>query len=233
MKIMKKLLVIMVCFLAVFAASAQEEEEAQASQSPTLLYEIGYQNALRYNDYATATTKLYDIIAFYPNDDSLKMDLAMLYFQRQMYPSALLVAIDVTKINPKYTEALELMGICYENLGLKDKSLESYEKLYLNTNDLRFLYKMVFLQYELKRFKECIANSEILLENEQADEFTIDFKISETESKPFTYRVAVNNVLGLANKEIGNIDLAKENWNKALELAPDFIFAQQNLDALK
>jgi tetratricopeptide (TPR) repeat protein len=230
---MKKILMFAFCLLMVFAVRAQEEAEAQQETSPTLLFEIGYQNALRYNDYATATTKLYDIIAFYPQDDSLKMDLAMLYYQRQMYPSALLVAIDVTKINPDYTEALELMGICYENLGLKDKSLESYEKLYLSTNDVRFLYKMIFLQYDLKKFRECIANSEILLDSNKADEFTVDFKVSETETKPFSYRVSVTNVLGLAHKEMGNIDKAKEYWNKALELAPDFVFAQQNLDGLK
>ena len=232
---MKKIVIMTFCLLAVFVVKAQEEADAQAQQeqSPTLFFELGYQNALRYNDYATATTKLYDIMAFYPQDDSLKMDLAMLYYQRQMYPSALLVAIDVTKINPNYTEALELMGICYENLGLKDKSLESYEKLYLSTNDVRFLYKTIFLQYDLKRFKECIANSEILLESDKADEYTVDFKVSETETKPFSYRVSVTNVLGLAHKEIGNIDIAKGYWNKALELAPDFIFAKQNLEGLK
>ena len=222
----------MAVLLAAVTVNAQQADSA-GRPSPTLLYEIGYQNALRYNDYATATNKLYDIVAFYPNDDSLRMDLAMLYFQRQMYPSSLLVAMDVIQMNPNYLEALELTGICYENLGLKDKSLEAYEKLYLKTNDIRFLYQMTFLQYDLKRYKECVANTEILLESPKADEYTVAFPISETEQKDFTYRVAATNLLGLANKELGNIDKAREYWNETLEMAPDFLFAQQNLESLK
>ena len=229
---MKKVYIFLVGLLIAGTVSAQDEADSLAP-SPTLLYEIGYQNALKYNDYATATTKLYDIIAFYPQDDTLRMDLAMLYFQRQMYPSALLVAMDVTKINPDYAEALELQGICYENLGLKEKSLEAYEKLYLKTNDIRFQYKMVFLQFDVKRYKECLASTEILLQSPDIEKYTVSFPISETEQKDFSYKVAAMNLLGLVNKELGNIDKARELWESVLEIAPDFQFSKQNLEGLK
>lgn len=231
---MKKIKFLVAALLMGTAAMAQQQAtDSVAPPSPTLLYEIGYQNAIKYNDYATATTKLYDIVAFYPQDDSLRMDLALLYYQRQMYPSALLVAMDVTKLNPDYVEAIELLGICYENLGLKDQSLEAYEKLYLKTNDIRFQYKMVFLQYDVKRYKECLTNTEILLQNPEIENYTVAFPISETEQKDFTYKVAATNLLGLVHKELGNIDKAREAWENVLAMAPDFQFAKTNLEELK
>ena len=45
-------------------------------------------------------------------------------------------------------------------------------------------------------------------------------------------KVAVLNLKGLLNKEVGNMELAKQAFQDALNIAPDFSLAKSNLDAL-
>ena len=90
---------------------------------------------------------------------------------------------------------------------------------------------MAFLQYDLKKFHQSSTNVDILMQAPEAEEATVFFTIEE-EEKEFPIKVALLNLKGLTNKELGNEDLAKQNFEEVLKLAPDFIFAQQNLDAM-
>jgi tetratricopeptide (TPR) repeat protein len=230
--------VLTMCLLSSAMVFAQDEstqtETADPNEKPAIywLYDNVYRNASKNNDFQSATVALYSLIALEPQNDSLRFNLAYLYFDAQRYPSAVLASRDVLQLNPNHAGALEIGGYSYEALGIPDQSLASFEKLYMITENVETLYKVAFLQYDLKRFAECITNVDILLENPEIDSITMSFQLSEEVSKDFTLRVATLNLKGLVNEEMGDKDAARKAYNDALALAPDFVFATTNLEKL-
>jgi tetratricopeptide (TPR) repeat protein len=225
---------VILVMLAAQLATAQTTAEETPEEKPAIywLYDNMYRMATKYNDYQTAATALYSLITLDPQNDSLRFNLAYIYFDGQKYPSAVLASMDVLQINPNHTGALEISGYSYETLGIKDKALSNFEKLFIITENVETLYKMAFLQYDLKRYAECTTNVDILLSKPEIDEITMSFQISDTEQKSYGLRVATLNLKGLVNTALGDIDGARKAYNEALALAPDFIFAKNNLDEL-
>ena len=239
MKSKKLLLSIMgLCWLSstmVFAQDdAQQPAQADPNEKPAIywLYDNVYRTASKYNDFQTATMALYSLVALEPQNDSLRFNLAYLYFDAQRYPSAVLASRDLLQLNPNHAGGLEISGYSYEALGIPDQALSSFEKLYIITENVETLYKVAFLQYDLKRFAECKTNVDILLENPEIDNINMSFQLSEEVTKDFSLRVATLNLKGLVNEEMGDLEAARKAYNDALAIAPDFIFATTNLEKM-
>ena len=220
--------------LLFFTSAAAFGQDSTATKKPPLyyLYQNNYKMAMKYNDPLTARGALYSMLSMDPMDDSVRFTLAYSYFEARQYPSALLTCLDIIAQIPNHTGALEMSGICYEELGIKDKAISSYEKLYMVTDNLRTLYNVTFLQYELKRYNECEVNLDILLNSPDLDSTNILFQLDENQQKEFPLRVATLNLSGMVKKDQGDKQGAKDDFNKALALAPDFIFAKNNLEEL-
>jgi tetratricopeptide (TPR) repeat protein len=227
---MNKLLLGLLFFVSVGAFA----QDSTTTDKPALyyLYQNNFNMAMKYNDPLTARGALYSMLTLDPADDSLRYTLAYSYFESRQFPSALITCMDVIAQNPKHAAALEMSAICYEELGLKDKALSSYEKLYMVTDNLQTLYKLTFLQYELKRYNECEVNVDILLSNENVATTTMVYQLEDNQQKEFTLEVATLNLSGLVKKDQGDVEGARADFNKALELAPEFIYAKNNLEEL-
>ncbi len=192
-----------------------------------------YAIAARWNDFDVAKDAMYDLIVEYPGSDSLIFALSYFYYENQKYPSSVLVCQDLLARNPKNVQALELAGMDYESLNIYDRALQSYESLFLLTNNNLTLYKMSFLQYELKRYTECLTNVDILLANPDADIIKVGFNDTNKKPKEYAMRVALLNLKGMVYKAKTDNVNARKYFQEALAIAPDFLFARQNLDGLK
>lgn len=191
-----------------------------------------YARAMRYNDVDVAKNALYSLVNMNPRNDSLLFSLAYMYFDQQNYISSILVSQDVLRVNPDHLAALEVSGLSYENIGARDKALESYESLYLKNNSVNVLYKMAFLQFETKKLSEAKTNAEILLGKKETAETKLVFPIEDQKEQEVPMIASVYNLLGLISKEEGNMTEAKNYFNKALETAPEFALAKNNLEEL-
>lgn len=213
---------------------AQEAQQQNANEKPGIywLYDNIYRTATKYSDYQAATNALYSLIAIEPQNDSLRFNLAYLYFDGQKYPQAVLAARDVLQLNPNHAGALEISAYAYETLGIPDQALSHFEKLYMITDNVETLYKMAFIQYDLKRYAESNTNVDILLDKPEIDNVKMTFNVSQDETKEYSLRVAVLNLKGLVLQEMGDTAGAKKAYNDALALAPDFVFAKENLAKL-
>ena len=220
--------------LLFFVSAGAFAQDSTMTDKPPLyyLYQNNFKMAMKYNDALAARTALYSMLSLDPSDDSLRYTLAYTYFEARQYPSALLASLDVIAQNPQNAAAIEMAGICYEQLGLKDKAISSYEKLYMLTDNPVTLYNLTYLQYELKRYKECEVNIDILLKTEGVDTQMIVMQMDEAQQKEFPLEVATYNLSGLVKKDQGDKEGARSDFNKALELAPEFIFAKNNLEEL-
>ncbi len=231
---------IVTLLLAIVPAFAQEPEpeepkELTPEQKAILQVEFNknlrlYRTAVRYNDLDVAKMALYQMMLVNPNNVNLADSLAIIYVQQQNYASAVLISQDILAAAPDDLTALEISAIGYENLGLRDKSLEAYEKLYLKNNDLNTLYKITFLQFSLQQYETALTNADIVLANEKAKEFMLSFPISQTEQVQVPMNASILNLKGLIAKAKGDKEGAKGFFNQALEIAPNFPAPKQNIE---
>jgi tetratricopeptide (TPR) repeat protein len=196
-------------------------------------FAMKYAAAVQWNDYDVAKDALYDLIILNPGNDSLIYDLAIFYYQNQKYPSAVMVSQELLKRNPKNVSALEIAAVGYESLGVPDRALQSYESLYLLNNNPATLYKMAFLQYRLKRYKESGTSVDILMANKEVETLKITYNDATNKAKEYTMKVALLNLKGMIATEQGDKVSAKKFFDSALAIAPDFALAKENLAKLK
>lgn len=214
-------------------ATAQPAQQTQQANAFINHYMVKFNVAMRFNDPDVARDALYDLMVANPSNDSLLLNLAFIYYENQKYPSAILVSQELLARNAKNATVLELAAASYEALNIYDKALQHYESLYLQTNAYPALYKMAFLQFDLKRFKECSATSDILLSKKEADELKVSYPTADNKTKEFPITVAVLNLKGMVARENGDKAGAKKLFEQALALAPDFAQAKENLTNLK
>ena len=223
--------------LPVFGQENQDPSQEQKTLTPAQILMIHaakkYQLAMRYNDLSGAKQALYSILAENPANDSILYTLSYLYLEQGQFASAAISAKDLNTRNPDNIGALEIMGISYENLGLRDKALEAYEDLYFKTSDYQTLYKVAFLQYQSGKYNESMTNADILLGKKEADELKAMFTTDNNQQKEYPIKVALLNLKGLNAQGLGNIADAKKYFEEALALAPDFKMARENLNSMK
>jgi tetratricopeptide (TPR) repeat protein len=246
---MKRIVIIFLISGLSLAAGAQTQKQpakAEPAKTPTTqpakqavspLTEHFYKKyitALQWSDYEVAKDALYDLIIENPANDSLIFSLAFYYYENEKFASAVLVSQQLLARNPKNIPALEISAVGYEVMGVPDRSLQNYESLYLLTNNVNTLYKMSFLQYDLKRFTECLATIDILLAKPELDALKVTFNDVENKPKEYPMKVSVLNLKGLAVQEqFGDKAAAKKLFEEALAIAPDFVMAKQNLAKVK
>lgn len=193
-----------------------------------------YVTAVKWNDLEVAKSALYDLIIENPQNDSLILSLAYYYYENQQHVPSVLVSQQLLTRNPKNSAALEIAAIGYEAMGVKDRALQSYESLYLLSNNVNMLYKMAFLQYDLKRYNEAITSIDILLENKDVQTSKVVFNDVENKPKEYPMTVALLNLKGLAVLDhLGDKAAAKKLFDQVLATAPDFVLAKQNLNKVK
>lgn len=222
--------------LAGFMAFSQDAQTEPASQD-SIPFELRkqayiYTLAQKYNDPAVARMALYNLIAVNPNSAPILDSLALLYYQYQQYASAALVAKDAMMLNPEDAFAAEVSAVSFENLGVKNRAADSYEKLYLLNNDLGTLYKLAFLQMDLKRYGEAIANADVLIESPKAVELKLLFPVDDKKNQEISMKAAAVRLKGMIEEDKGNKAEAKKYYQEALTLEPEFAVLKQQITDL-
>ncbi len=223
---------LMVMALSFFSESIGQNKQIQETQLYKH-YQMKYVFGMKYNDSEVAKNALYSMIAMDPNDDSLKMVLCYYYFERNQFASSLFVSADLLSRYPDNVDALKINALSYENMGVRDKAIEQYMSLHMKTRDITALYQASLLQFELERFNECNTNLDIIIKDPQAKAIKINFAKNETEQQEITLIAAAYNMKGMIAKQKGNKEDARTNFDKALELEPEFVLPTQNLKDLE
>ena len=232
----KAILVLMLVLVSDFTFAQETTEAVSKPVTQSSFYQHHlrkYAIAARWNDYEVAKNALYDLILMNPSNDSLIYTLAVYYYDNQQFASSMLVSQELITRSPKNINFLHLAASASEEIGVLDRALQSYESLYLLTNDIPILYKITYLQLDLKRFTECAANVDILLTKPEIDELKIVSNDAKNEQKEYSMRIAILNLKGLVTMELGDKVGARKYFEEALSKAPDYLPAKQNLAKAK
>lgn len=222
----KKLLLTVLAFTAFGAYQAS----AQGGDAFDVQMKV-YKGALKNYDLQAATVALYNMMAIKPERTDLNDSLALLYFAGERYAQAYLIGEDIVKKDPNRKDMLELVAVSKQNLGLIKEALADYEKLYALDKSIYYLYQMGTLQYQLKRYGECIASLDKIIADPAAAQQKVNIMM-QGGSQDVPMKAAALNVKGICALEMNQEEIAKDNFNKALEMAPEFVLAKGNLDLL-
>ena len=219
-KILLSALLATACFIG--SLSAQDAFEVQMR---------AYKLALKNYDLQAATITVYNMMALKPERTDLNDSLALLYFAGERYPQAYIIGEEILKANPNRKDMLELVAVSKQNLGLIKEALADYEKLYAADKGIYYLYQIATLQYQLKRYGECVASLDQIINNPESAQQKVNIML-QGGSQDVPMKAAAYNVKGICALEMNQEDAAKDNFNKALELSPEFVLPKGNLDMI-
>lgn len=187
-----------------------------------------YENAIRYNDISVAIHALHGYIAI---DSSVqyKDTLSILYFNAKSYVSSLLLAEEVYKAQTSNVEAMARAAECYDELGDPKTSVGLYEQVVPKTKNPYHLYKLAVGQYQLKRTLECELSAKTVLADTTGKKIGVLFTSADGNQQAVPVIAASANLLGVLKMDAKNFAGAKADFQKALELFPDFAGAKGNL----
>ena len=127
----------------------------------------------------------------------------------------------------------EIKALSYYYLQDFKKAIEAYEKLYEITNEPLHLYQVVTLQFNLQRYGECQANIDRLLNLPESAQAQVRITTPEGQTQEIPLRAAAYNVRGVIYRLQKDYPKAKEAFEKALQIAPEFLLAKGNLEDMQ
>ncbi len=229
-------LILLLLFFTTSNVYSQKDKSAPAANSLTKdqLFDLQkkiYDQAIKYNDLGVAREALYTMIALKPERNTLKDTLTYLYYNSGNNVQVVLLGREILEKNPDHAEVLELVAVSQQNLGLLKEALESFEKLFALSKNVYHRYNIASLQYMLKRYGECSENlNAIIGSTDEQGSVTISNNTGDSQQVPI--KAAAFNMRGVIALEISQPDVAKQNFEKALELFPDFVLARNNLEKI-
>ncbi len=230
---MMKYLLLVIAGLMMITTKAQEADQQQDS----IPFEFSrqayiYEMAKNFGDPTMARMAIYNLLSFNPGNTALLDTLAVLYIDDNDLASAALTAQESATLNPKDMFAVEIAAACFERIGATAKAIEFYERLYTSNFDINTVYKMGFLQMQIKRYIEASTNADIIIEDPKSDKLKLVFQKSDTETQQISLKVCAYRLKGMIEENQGNISMAKEYYQKGLDMEPDFAVLKDQLAAL-
>ena len=188
--------------------------------------------AIASGDANTAATALNYFISEQGSNTAYADTLAMLYMQQGAFAQCNYWANKRLEVNPENTTLLELKGICLDKLQQPKEAIEIFEKLFKKTQSPFHAYKLMELQYGIKRLSECLATAIAAEKLTFKPEFIMSYTVGQQTGRTYL-QAGVYNIHALSLYDLDKKADAKIYFEKALALDSTFALAKQNLDALK
>jgi tetratricopeptide (TPR) repeat protein len=192
-----------------------------------------YSLARSYNDFRAAANALYYEITAQPDNMGLKDSLSVMFFAMGANLQAITVGNEVLAQQPENQRVLEIVAVSYQNIGAVKEALDHYERLYKLSESAYHLYQIAVIQYSLKRMFECEQSLQQLLNHPQADAQKVLITLEQNRQQEVVVKAAAYNVLGVLQREAGDLEKATKSFEQALALDKDFVLPKANLEDMQ
>ena len=158
--------------------------------------------------------------------------LAILYMQQGQYAQCYYWADKRLQAKPEDNGLLEMKGICLDKLQQPKEAVAIFEKLYAKTQSPFHAYKLMELQYSIKRLAECVVTANSAEKLQFKPEYVITYNVGEQVGRTYL-QAGIFNIHALALYDLDKKAEAKTYFAKAVALDSNFVLARQNLEAIK
>jgi tetratricopeptide (TPR) repeat protein len=192
-----------------------------------------YHRALKYNDLGTAATALTHFL--HAGGDPIYQDsLAIIFYNLNNMSGAYKLANELYTLNNKNETALTLLADISGRGGETKISLEWYEKLCaLNPSPFNY-YQLGSKQFVLERKLECRQSlQKVLADSAQAVKQLVSLEVNNGYFEQVPVLAASYNMLAVLAFQDKKTAEAEALYKKAIEIAPNFVIAKQNLEGMK
>jgi tetratricopeptide (TPR) repeat protein len=191
-----------------------------------------FEQAIMSGDAGTATIALNYYLTEPGSNANYADTLAMLYMQQGAYPQCYYWAQKRLLIKPDDNNLMELRGICLDKLQQPKEAIEVFEKLFKKTQSPYHAYKLMELQYGIKRLTECLETALAAEKLTYKPTFIMSYNVGQQVGRTYL-QAGVYNIHALALYDLDKKAEAKTYFEKALALDTSFVLARQNLEALQ
>jgi tetratricopeptide (TPR) repeat protein len=234
---MRKLLILALS-LFVLSASAQKKTAAEtASQKETKSsasdFDLQlYKRAMSFGDYEAAKNALYRMIVANPDSNNYLDSLVTLYFSMGALPQCILAGNEYLKKDSSNMNIMEMVALANSQLKKYKETVDIYEKMYLKSGNIYYAYQLAVNQYMMKRIGECNQMLDIIIKDPKAETEKIGITGEDNKPQQVPLKAAAMNLRGVILQELNMTDKAKENFEAALKVMPEFALAKGNLESV-
>lgn len=225
---MKNNLLVIIALMFFYVGTSQNDNSEAIRIEKEVL-----NSARSIGDPAVAVNSLFRLIALEGANSTYKDTLAYIYFTGRKYGPAFMMTTQVLEREPDHLEMLEMNAVSLDALGAFEKSAEVYEKLLEKTKGNFYGYTLSNLYYKMKKYEEAytvIKNVETL--NDEG-KYKVTFSINQNHTQQVELIAAIPYLKGLIEIQLKNNAAAKLSFEKAVKIQPDFVLAQENLEAVE
>ena len=193
---------------------------------------VVFNQAIISGDLVTAISSLNYFIAEQKGNTTYCDTLAMLYMQQGAFPQCFYWADRRLALKPDDNSLMEMKAICLDKLQQPKESIDLFEKLFKKTQSPYHAYKLMELQYGIKRLEECLATANAAEKLQFKPEMTMTYTVGEQMGRTYL-QAGIFNIHGLALYDLNKKPEAKTYFEKAVSMDSNFVLAKQNLEAVK
>ncbi|UEG50084.1 hypothetical protein LK994_01165 [Ferruginibacter lapsinanis] len=191
-----------------------------------------FDQTIQSGDVASAILALNYYIAEQGSNTTYADTLAMLYLQQGAFPQCYYWADKRLTAKPDDNGLMEMKGICLDKLNQPKEAIDIFEKLFKKTQSPFHGYKLLELQYSIKRLSECLATAEATEKLQFKPEYTMTYSVGQQMGRTYL-QSSIYNIHGLVLYDLDKKTEAKAYFEKALALDSSFALAKQNLEAIR
>ncbi len=191
-----------------------------------------FNQSIASGDAATAITALNYFITEQGSQTNYADTLAILYMQEGLFAQCYYWSNKRLAEKPEDNMLMELKGVCLDKLNQPKEAIDIFEKLFKRTQSPYHAYKLMELQYAIKRLAECLATAQAAEKLTYKPEFLMTYNVGQQSGRTYL-QAGVHNIHALALYDLDKKAEAKVYFEKALALDSTFALAKQNLEAMK
>ena len=227
----KKILLPVVVFLFAAAAVAQSKKATKVPVPKSNPHLKVFNQAIASGDASTAVTALNYFIIEQGANTTYADTLAMMYMQQGAFSQCYYWANKRLQTNPENNTLLELKGISLDKMQQTKEAIDIFEQLFKKTQSPYHAYKLMELQYGIKRLSECLATAIAAEKLAFKPEYFMTYNVGQQTGRTYL-QAGVFNIHALALYDLDRKAEAKIYFEKALALDSSFALAKQNIEAM-
>jgi len=224
---MKKISILLIIIFAGVLTSCDSPENQKKS---AIAHELKvFNQAYEYGDIGTAIYAVHSMIIRDTAQTHLYDTLALLYYNSQNFNQAIKSANYSMK---RKGESAKMLLVVANSLKFSNRNAEAlpyFFKLAEATKNPTYVYEVAVLSFYNNDINKATEAANQLLNTPGAEKYYVNINFNNNQVQSVPIRAALLNLLGFIAQKNGDMALAKERYQAALDYFPDFILAKNNL----
>ncbi|MBL0147138.1 MAG: hypothetical protein IPP48_16945 [Chitinophagaceae bacterium] len=208
---MKKIIISFLALLVFGYSNAQSTKIVTAPKGNAHIKV--FNQAVSVGDINTAVIALNYYLAEQGTNNAYADTLAMLYMQQGSFAQCYYWADKRLITKPDDNGLLEMKGMCLDKMQQPKEAIAVFEKLFVRTKSPYHAYKLMELQYGIKRLAECVATGNAAERLQYKPEYTMTYSLGEQVGRTYL-QASIFNIQGLALYDLDKKAEAKTYFQK-------------------